>query len=45
MKRPAVLSVMLALDDVPAASAWYQQALGAELRLDLGSVAALDIAA
>lgn len=44
MKRPAALSVMLALDDVPAASAWYQQALGAELRWDLGSVAGLDIA-
>ncbi len=34
---------MLALDDVPTAVKWYQIALGAELRWDLGSVAGLHI--
>ena len=44
MRRPAALWMFHALDEVPAASAWYQQALGAELRWDLGSVAGLDVA-
>lgn len=37
------LSVMLIVPDGPAASAWYQSALGAETLWDLGSVAALTI--
>ena len=39
MTRPAALSVMLALDDVPTAVVWYREALGANLRWDLDSVA------
>lgn len=44
MTRPAALSVMLALDDVPTAVVWYREALGANLRWDLDSVAGLEIA-
>ncbi len=35
------MPVMLAVDDDPLAVAWYQHALNAELRWDLGSVAGL----
>ena len=39
-----VLSVMLAVDDTPAAVAWYKKAFDAELLWDLGSVAGLKMA-
>jgi PhnB protein len=38
----AVLSVMLAVSDTPAAVEWYQKALGAGLLWSLGSVAGLE---
>lgn len=44
MSRPLAMSLMLAVDDVPLAVAWYQDALDAEPRWDLGSVAGLHIA-
>ena len=43
-KRPTVISAMLAVQDAPAAVAWYQRALGATLLWSLGSVAGLEIA-
>jgi PhnB protein len=43
-KRPPVLSVMLAISDVPMAVGWYKRALGAVELWSLGSVAALHIA-
>lgn len=42
MPKP-VLSVMLAVSDTPAAVAWYQRALGANLLWSLGAVAGLEI--
>ncbi len=42
MERP-VISVMLAITDVPAAVSWYSEALGAKLLWSLGSVAGLEI--
>jgi uncharacterized glyoxalase superfamily protein PhnB len=39
----AVISVMLAVRDAQAAARWYQDALGAEVRWDLGSVVGLSI--
>jgi PhnB protein len=39
-----VISVMLAVPDAPAASAWYQQALGATELWNLGSVVGLEVA-
>lgn len=38
-----VVSVMLAVPDVPAAVAWYKRALGATELWNLGSVAGLEI--
>ena len=38
------ISVMLAVDNVPEALPWYQQALGATVLWNLGSVAALEMA-
>lgn len=42
--RPLEISLMLAIEDVPAAVTWYRQALGAQLQWDLGSVAGLRVA-
>jgi PhnB protein len=42
-KQP-VLSVMLAVSDVPMAAEWYKRALGAVELWSMGSVAALQIA-
>lgn len=39
----AVISLMLAVSDAPAAKCWYQEALGAEICWDLGSVVGLKI--
>jgi PhnB protein len=39
----AVISVMLAVPDAPAAVAWYRSALGATVLWDLGSVVGLEI--
>ncbi len=39
-----VISLMLAVTDVPAAVTWYKQALGATELWNLGSVAGLEIA-
>ena len=41
--EPAVISVMLAVADAPAAVRWYQEALGAEVMWSLGSVAGLSV--
>lgn len=38
------ISVMLAVEDAPAASDWYQRALGATELWSLGSVAGLEVA-
>jgi PhnB protein len=38
------ISAMLAVEDAPAASAWYQRALGATELWSLGSVVGLEIA-
>jgi PhnB protein len=38
------ISAMLAVEDAPAASAWYQQALGATELWSLGSVVGLEVA-
>jgi PhnB protein len=38
------ISLMLAVNDAPAAVAWYQRALGATVLWSLGSVAGLEIA-
>jgi uncharacterized glyoxalase superfamily protein PhnB len=38
-----VMSVMLAVEDTPAAVAWYKSALGARELWNLGSVAGLEI--
>jgi PhnB protein len=38
------ISLMMAVEDAPAASAWYQRALGASELWSLGSVAGLQIA-
>jgi PhnB protein len=38
------ISAMLAVEDAPAASAWYQQALGAAELWSLGSVVGLEVA-
>jgi uncharacterized glyoxalase superfamily protein PhnB len=43
-KRPAVLSVMVAVTNAPQAVAWYKEALGAVELWNLGSVAGLEIA-
>ncbi len=42
--QSAVISVMLAVTDTPAAVAWYQRALGARVLWSLGGVAGLEIA-
>ena len=39
-----VISVMLAVEDAPAACAWYKEALGATELWNLGSVIGLEIA-
>jgi uncharacterized glyoxalase superfamily protein PhnB len=39
----AVISLMLAVSDTPAAVEWYGKALGAEMLWSLGSVAGLEI--
>ncbi|WP_152361139.1 VOC family protein [Microlunatus speluncae] len=41
--RPLTISVMLAVDSVPAAVEWYRKAIGAEVQWDLGSVAGLRV--
>ena len=38
------ISVMLAVEDAPAAVAWYEKALGATVLWSLGSVAGMEIA-
>lgn len=38
------ISAMLAVEEAPAASAWYQQALGAKELWSLGSVVGLEVA-
>jgi PhnB protein len=43
-ERPALISVMLAVEDAAAATAWYRKALGASVMWDLGSVVGLRIA-
>lgn len=43
MTREVTISVMLAVPDAPAASAWYRKALGAEELWNLGSVIGLRI--
>jgi len=43
MQTP-IISVMLAVEDTPAAVEWYTRALGATLLWSLGSVAGLEIA-
>ncbi|HEV8364380.1 MAG TPA: hypothetical protein VGQ52_12735 [Gemmatimonadaceae bacterium] len=44
MKRPAVISVMVAVSDAPTAVAWYKRALNAVELWSLGSVAGLEVA-
>ena len=44
MKRPAVISVMVAVADARAAVAWYKRALDAVELWNLGSVAGLEVA-
>lgn len=44
MSTPPVISVMLIVPDAEAAAAWYETALGATRRWDLGGVAGLEIA-
>ena len=44
MSAPTSISVMLAVDDAPAAARWYQQALGATVLWSIGPVAGLEIA-
>ena len=44
IKPNLTISLMLAVDDTPAAVAWYQEALGATVLWSLGSVAGLEIA-
>src|SRR2546423_11702870 len=39
----AVISVMLAVPDTPAAVEWYKNALGARVLWSLGSVAGLEV--
>lgn len=39
----SVLSIMLAVQDTPAAIAWYMKALGAKVLWSMGSVAGLEI--
>ena len=39
-----IISVMLAVEDTPAAVTWYERALGAKQLWNLGSVAGLEIA-
>ena len=41
--KNTVISLMLAVDDAPAAVKWYKEALGATELWNLGSVAGLDI--
>ena len=41
--RPALISVMLAVADAPAALAWYKRALGATELWNLGSVIGMEI--
>ena len=43
-KRPAVISIMVAVNDAPEAVAWYKRALGAVELWSVGSVAGLEIA-
>ena len=43
-RRPAVISVMVAVTSAPEAVAWYKRALGAVELWNLGSVAGLEIA-
>jgi uncharacterized glyoxalase superfamily protein PhnB len=42
--RSLSLSVMLAVEDVPAAVEWYREGIGAEVQWDLGSVVGLRVA-
>jgi len=44
MNRPAVISIMVAVPDAPAAVAWYKRALNAVELWNLGSVAGLEVA-
>jgi PhnB protein len=39
----AIISLMLAVPDTPAAVAWYKKALGARVLWSLGSVAGLEV--
>ena len=39
----SVISVMLAVDDAPAALAWYRQAVGAKELWNLGSVIGMEV--
>jgi uncharacterized glyoxalase superfamily protein PhnB len=41
--RGPVVSLMLAVNDAPAAVAWYERALGASVLWSLGSVAGMEI--
>lgn len=43
MRLVTAISLMLAVPDAPAASAWYQRALGATELWNLGSVIALEV--
>ena len=43
LRSHAVISLMLAVDDAPAALAWYRQALGAKELWNLGSVVGMEI--
>ena len=43
VKAPTAISVMLAVNDTPAAVEWYKKALGAIELWSLGSVAGLEI--
>lgn len=42
--KKITISVMLAINDVPAAVEWYKKALGATVLWSIGSVAGLEIA-
>ena len=43
LRSHAVISLMLAVDDAPAALAWYRRALGAKELWNLGSVVGLNV--
>ena len=43
LRSHSVISVMLAVDDAPAALAWYKQAVGATELWNLGSVVGMEV--